>query len=155
MLSFLLAAVASIAPVPADHPHTFLASVVGVPLKPGESIDSFLFKTWGVQFRAVCHIPPGWRIRAGGAATPDGVLEGEGSQGATWLNREGLGDLRGLVLIKLAAPVQYADKQLPDGVIPATFKGSARVQTADAERTVGLTAWNVQLKQATRCPACR
>jgi hypothetical protein len=135
--------------VPTDHPRTYLVSIVGVPLKPGESIESFSISTWGVEFRAVCKIPGGWRIKAGNSATPDGVLEGEGSQGATWFNRGSPRELQRVALATLHAPVQRSDvRNGPD----ATFKGTATVSTDNGERKVRLTYRNVQLTPARHCP---
>ena len=136
-----------------DHPKTYLLSITGVALKPGESIDRFSIKTWGVTFRAVCHIPDGWRIKSGNFTTPDGVLEGQGSNGVTWLNEEGMRELDALVLVTLYAPVQRRDIKTAggSGLIPATFKGNAIVQTDDAERRVPLTSANIRLAPASRC----
>jgi hypothetical protein len=134
---------------PGDHPRTYLVSVVGVPLKAGESIASFSITTWGVEFNAICKIPSGWRIKAGSSATPDGVLEGEGSQGATWFNQSSPRELRGLDLATLYAPVQRTDvRNGPD----ATFKGTATVSTDNGERKARLTYRNVQLTPARHCP---
>jgi hypothetical protein len=134
--------------VPTDHPQTYLVSVVRVPLKAGESIESFSIATWGVEFRAICKIPGGWRIKAGSSATPDGVLEGEG-EGATWFNRGSPRELRGFALATLYAPVQRSDvRNGPD----ATFKGTATVSTNNGERKARLTYRNVQLTPARHCP---
>lgn len=134
---------------PSDHPRTYLASVVEIPLKAGESMESFSISTWGVEFKAICKIPGGWRIKAGNSATPDGVLEGEGSQGATWFNRSSPSELRYLALITLYAPVQRSD--VPNGP-DAIFKGTATVSTDSGERTARLTYRNVKLTPASRCP---
>jgi hypothetical protein len=132
-----------------DHPRTYLASVVEVPLEAGESMESFSISTWGVEFKAICKIPGGWRIKAGNSATPDGVLEGEGSQGATWFNRRSPSELRHLALITLYAPVQRSDvRNGPD----ATFKGTATFSTDSGERNAPLTYRNVKLTPASRCP---
>jgi len=141
------------APAPVDHPHTFLASLVDVPLKRGELIESFSIDTWGVEFKAVCHIPGGWRIRAGSAATPNGVLEGDGSQGATWFNRSSPRELRGLVLLTLVGPVQRHDIRDPPGAEPATFNGHATLSTDAGDRKVRLGYRNVRLVAARRCPS--
>src|SRR4051794_35617938 len=100
-----LIAAASVAAAPVDHPKTYLASL-RIPLRQGRSVESFSIRTWGVRFKAVCHIPYGWRIKAGNGASPDGDLEGEGSQGITWLNRRAVaaGELKNLVLLTLLGP---------------------------------------------------
>jgi hypothetical protein len=142
------------APTPVDHPQTYLASITGIPLKPDEAIVAFSISTWGVTFNAVCHIPDGWTIKAGGSATPEGVLEGEASLGVTWLRQASPKQLHELVLITLYEPVQRRDVGKVGGpvYIPATFKGKARLWADDAERKVRLSYANVQLNPANRCP---
>jgi hypothetical protein len=139
--------------IPKDHPRTYLASVVELPLRKGESVESFSFSTWGVKFMAICRIPGGWRIKAGSSATPDGELAGEGSQGATWFNQRNPAELRNLVLLRLYGPVQR--KALRDSrgneTLPATFKGSAVISTEAGERKVSLTYKNILLTPARRC----
>ncbi len=134
-----------------NQPKTYLASVV-IELGSAESISEFAFDTWGIQYEAVCHIPSGWRIQVGSSATLKGVLKGEGSHGATWLDKEGLQSLRSLVLVTIYAPIQQQDDRGSGGkvVIPATFKGHAIV--SDGERRVALSDKNVRLTPATRCP---
>ena len=112
-------------------------------------MESLSIATWGVEFRSVCKIPGGWRIKAGNSATPDGGLEGEGSQGATWFNRQSPSELRNFVLIALYDAVQrYAVRNGPD----ATFKGYATINTKDGERKAALTYKNVRLTPSRRCP---
>jgi len=108
-----------------------------------------------VTFDAVCHIPPGWTIKAGGSATPEGVLEGEASLGTTWLSAKSSPELKDFVLVTLYDPVQPRDKPTKDGVVPATFKGHAHIENEDddAGKRARLTAANVSLKPASRCPA--
>lgn len=132
-----------------DHPRTFLASLVGVPLKSGESFKAFSIATWGVTFKSVCKFPSGWRIKAGRSASPNGTLEGEGSQGVTWLNQRSPSDLKQFVLIELFNDVQKAD--ISNGA-DATFKGQATIWTDDGERIAPLTYENVELTPASRCP---
>jgi hypothetical protein len=138
---------------PMDRPHTYLASVVGIPRKPNEQVESFSFSTWGVRFQAVCRIPSGWRINAGSSATPNGVLEGNGSQGATWFSRGSPRALRGLVLLTLSGPIQPRDIRFGNGVVPATFNGRATLSTDAGERKVALTYRNLRLVPARRCPS--
>jgi hypothetical protein len=147
-------ALAAASSAPADHPKTFLASIEGIPLGPNESMDEFQVETWGVEFKAVCHIPGGWWIEAGGSATPEGSLKGRGSLGATWLNRKSLSELRNLVLLTLYAPVQREDirDRTGDAIIPATFKGRASVYGPKG-RVIPLTYANVRLVPAQRCPS--
>lgn len=133
---------------PADQPRSYLLSIGWIPIKPMESVEEFSIKTWGVEFRAVCSIPGGWRIKAGNSATPDGELDGEGSQGATWFNESSPKELRAFVLVTLYAPVQKHDS----GLIPATFKGTVTVSTDNAEVRRVLSYRNITLTPARRCP---
>ena len=155
-LLFLLA-LAATGPPPVDHPKTYLASITRIPLKPGERIEGFSISTWGVTFTAVCQIPPGWTIKAGGSATPEGVLEGEASLGTTQLSEASPKPLHDLVLITLYGPVQRRDigKEGGSFYLPATFKGHALLSGADVERRVRLSYANVRLTPASRCPSAR
>ena len=137
------------ASVGGDHPRTYLASVV-IQLSPNETLSEFEFATWGIQFDAVCHIPSGWFVRAGSDATLRGVLKGEGSHGATWLNKETLRNLQGLVLVTMWTPVQQEDKP---PAFPATFKGHAVIDDGKERRS--LSHLNVKLTPATACPSQR
>ena len=150
-------ALSAIAAAPVDHPKTYLASITSIPLKPNERIEGFSISTWGVTFNAVCHIPSGWTIKAGGSATPDGVLEGEASLGTTWLSEASPMPLHDLVLITLYEPVQRRDVGKEGGpvYIPATFKGHALLSGDDAQRRVRLGYANVRLSPANRCPVVK
>lgn len=146
----LLLALASATPPSAiERPRTYLASVVGFPLKSGESLELFSIATWGVEFAAVCKIPAGWRIEAGSSATPDGILKGSGSLGATWFNRSSPPELRNFALVTLYGPVQRQD--IRSGA-DATFKGYAVISTDDGDKKVALDYRNVRLTPARRCP---
>jgi hypothetical protein len=151
MLPLLLPALLFAAPVARDHPVTYLASV-SIPLGPDERISAFAFETWGVTFKTVCHIPSGWRIKAGSSATPDGTLEGEGSHGATWIGGEQMRSLDSLVLIELVAPIRHDDIRDGTGVVPATFAGKAMIETPDDQREVKIGTDNIKLSRARRCP---
>ncbi|MBX9795900.1 hypothetical protein [Sphingomonas sp.] len=137
----------------ADHPRTYLLSVVGLPVKDTQSVSAFSFDTWGVEFNSICHIPGGWRIKAGSSATPNGELAGEGSQGATWFNQRNPMELRSFVLVTLYAPVQRTDAMSASGSgTPATFKGIATVETDEGEKHIPLTYRNITLTPALACP---
>jgi hypothetical protein len=137
---------------PADYSRTYLLSIGRVPLKDAESIKAFSIKTWGVEFRSICSIPGGWRIKAGSSATPNGELEGEGSQGATWFNTASPRELRDFVLVALDGPMQRANIGSPNNGIPATFQGTATISTDDADLRRTLSYRNVTLTPARRCP---
>ncbi|HEY1928305.1 MAG TPA: hypothetical protein VGG92_12640 [Caulobacteraceae bacterium] len=136
-----------------EHPKTYLLSVVSIPLKPADKIRAFSIATWGVRFKAVCHIPYGWTIKAGSGAEPGGVLEGSGSNGITWFDKPNPRDLQSFVLVTLSGPVQPNDVRFADGrgVRPATFKGHARVWNNDAERNVPMNDANIRLVSAKGC----
>lgn len=137
-----------------EHPHTYLLSVIGLPVKATGSVKAFSFDTWGVEFNSVCRVPGGWRIKAGSSATQDGELVGEGSQGATWFNRRNPKDLHAFVLVTLYAPVQRTDVKTASGsgLIPATFKGFANIETDDGDKRIPLTFRNITLTPASGCP---
>ena len=141
-------------PVLADPPQTYLVSIVDVPLRPRESVEGFALSTWGATFNAVCRIPAGWTVTAGGGLTPKGVLEGEGSHGAAWLREASPAALKEFALVTLAGPVQREAVRSADGSgeVPATFAGTATISTSDGDRQVPLTATNVRLTSADRCP---
>lgn len=149
----LLALLLAGAVPPADHPRHYLLSVAGLPLKAKDRVESFAFDTWGVQFDTVCHIPPGWRITAGGSAAPDGILKGEGSHGVTWLTGPNPPELRDVVLVTLYDRVQPHDVKSGTGVVPATFKGTVTTWDYARERKLRLTSANIRLRPATRCQA--
>lgn len=138
-------------PARADQERTFLLSIAGIELAGNEYVDGFAIDTWGVEVLAVCRLPPGWEIRAGKQASPDGVIAGEASHGVTFLNRGRLGELRGLALVRLQAPVVRSRQ----GNMPPTFSGRARIGRYGTDvrgREQVLTAANVGLAPATRCP---
>jgi hypothetical protein len=126
---------------------------VGIPLNRDEALEAFTFETWGVRFRAVCHIPPGWTIKAGGSLSPEGTFEGKGSQGITWYRHATPEDFVALVIVDLYGPVRLHDLHQHDRVIPAMFKGYATVSTDDGDRKIPLNAGNIRLSAARRCPS--
>ena len=146
-------ALLTISAAPVDHPRTYLLSIGRIPLKQTESLEAFSVKTWGVEFRSVCSIPGGWRIKAGSSATQNGELEGEGSQGATWFNNGSPKELQNFVLVTLYAPVQRADIGSPGNGVPATFKGTATINTDDGDGQRALSYRNITLIPARRCPS--
>lgn len=137
---------------PADHPRSYLLSIGRIPVRDTESIEAFSIKTWGVLFKSVCSIPVGWRIKSGSSLTPNGEIEGEGSQGVTWFNKTSPKELKSFILVTLYGPVQQENIGSPDNGIPATFKGTATINTDDGEVQRSLTYKNVMLTPARRCP---
>lgn len=137
-----------------DEPNSYLVSITDVPSEAGDSIESFTLSTWGVRFSRVCHIPAGWTIKAGGSLTPQGILEGEGSLGVSWLPGTSPPELREFALVTVYGPVQPDALNSADGSggVPATFAGTATISTDDGEKQVSLTADNVRLTPADQCP---
>jgi hypothetical protein len=110
-------ALAAIAPAARDLPTTYLASISGVPLRADEGIDKFEIETWGVDFKAVCHIPFDWEITAGSFG-PGGRLSGIAGHGASWLRSRDVKKLHALVLVRLVAPV----RKMRFGTGPVSFR---------------------------------
>ncbi|MBU3076411.1 hypothetical protein [Sphingomonas quercus] len=137
------------AAAPVKYPRTFLASVVDLPLQKGESVAGFTFSMWNVEVWAVCRLPTGWKIKAGGDTSPDRELSGEGSQTSNWLTQKNPPQLANLVLVRLRGPVERAETRKG----PATFKGIAVISTGDGERRAALGYRNISLKPATGCPS--
>lgn len=54
-----------------------LLSVDGVHLKGAEGIVAFEINTWGVEFLAVCRMPPSWALKSEKYANPEGQLSGK------------------------------------------------------------------------------
>ena len=158
--ALLLAAMVAAKTPPVDHYQTYLASITGIRLGANEFVDEFSVDTWGVIHRAVCHFPPGWFITAGSSADPTGLIKGQASLGVTYLNRNRLSELNGLMLVTLDGPVQRKDFG-HDGTavfVPATFKGYARIGrygTDERRRKIRLTYRNIRLVPADRCPPLR
>lgn len=151
MKVLLPVALLTVGAAPVDHPQSFLLSIERIPLRDTESIEAFAIQTWGVRFRSICRIPSGWRLKAGSSLTPNGVIEGEGSQGITWFNHGSPEELRALVLVTLYAPVQRTDIGSPDNGIPATFKGTATISTDHGDVKRALSYRNITLMPARRC----
>ena len=74
MMSLLLVALSAVAQSPSERPRTFLLSVDHLFVGADETVTELEIQTWGVSFRAICHLPHGWRVEAGGNATPEGNL---------------------------------------------------------------------------------
>lgn len=150
----LLASIASLvagSTASAERPHSYLVSIEGIALAENEFVDRFTIDTWGVEILAVCRLPPGWEIRAGKQASPDGVLAGEASHGVTFLNRADVGALRRLALVRIDGAVTWTGH----GNMPPTFAGRAsigRYGPDESRREMTLTRANIRLATAARCP---
>jgi len=153
MMRLVPLALLMVSGAPADHPHSYLLSIRRIPLRDRERIQEFSIQTWDVEFKAVCRIPAGWRIKAGGSATPNGELNGIGSQGATWFYHGSPKELQSFVLVTLYGPVQRAAIGTPDNGVPATFRGTATISTDNGEVKRALNYRNITLTSASRCPS--
>lgn len=152
MKALIPLALLTIGAAPADHPRNYLLSIGQIPLGDMESIEAFSINTWGVEFKSICRIPGGWQIKAGSSATPNGELEGEGSQGATWFNQSSPKELQAFVLVTLYAPVQPEDIGSAENGVPETFKGTATISTDDGDVQRPLSYKNITLTPAPSCP---
>jgi hypothetical protein len=150
-LAFLGLAMFGLVSSPA-YGKTYILSLRELPLEADESIESFSLKTWGVEFKAVCHIPSDWELTAGRTG-PLGKLEGQAGHGASQLGHNRLRELRGLAIVELSGPVQTGQQ----GTVPATFAGEAKIHSGRAAtaRTMQLSSTNVQLTPSGACPAVR
>jgi len=155
----LLALVAALAPAssardPEDR--LWLLSIGGITLGPAEYVDAFTIETWAVRIRAVCRIPHGWTIRAGGRASPDGVIAGEASHGVTFLADSRLAQLKRLVLVRIPAGAEMRDRLSEDRYQPLLFDGRAEIGTygndESRRRTARIGRSNMRLTPAQRCP---
>lgn len=152
MKALLSLALLTIGAAPVDRPRSYLLSIGRISLKDTESIEAFAIETWGVHFKSVCRIPNGWRIKAGSSATSGGIIEGNGSQGATWFKNGSPKELRSFILVTLYAPVQRADIGRSANGVPATFKGAATIATDEGDIKRPLSYRNITLAPAHRCP---
>jgi len=147
-----LAAACASAPAAAadDRGRTYLLSIAHIPFRANERAVGFTIASWGVDYRALCHIPFGWQFRAGGDATPAGRLEGEGKQGVTFLGD--LAELRSIALVRLRERPRWKDRPIEGGIIPATFVGTLDLSSG---RKVRLGPGSVRLAPASACPPPR
>ena len=140
MFALLPLALITFASAPSIRPQAYLVSIVDVPLEAHDSIRGFSFSTEGVSFHAICTFPEGWKIRAGSDIRGDGVLEGEGSNGVTWLPQRNPPELENIALV--AMNTAFAAN---------SFGGSAMIAGIDGDREIALTSSNVRLTPASAC----
>jgi len=140
-------------PASADQERTYLLSLADIGIGRAERVSEFSFDTWGVEFIAVCQIPRGWRIEAGGGPAFEGVLNGRRSPGATW-SQSASGSLRNVALISMLAGIRRDPVRDGGGNIvqPVTFKGHAKASGYQGDRIIELTDANVRLTPARGCP---
>lgn len=61
----------------AAAPRRVLLTVDGLNLPAGQTIRAFHIQTWGVEFLAVCRLPPSWRLSSEKFEDPEGRLDGK------------------------------------------------------------------------------
>lgn len=141
---------------PPDAPRRYLLSLA-IELRPGERIESFSIDTWGIDVLAICHVPAGWMMTGGRSAAPDGAIEGEGTHGVTWIGRDQLDRLQGLVLVERQGPVTWRAAPFDppgSGELPPSFAGHAEIVGGDGRR-VALGEAAIRLTPAEQCPPPR
>lgn len=130
-----------------------LLSVEGLNIPAGQSIRRFRIDTWGVEFLAVCHVPPSWELKSEKFEDPEGYLSGRAGVHGEPMRR--LGEMY-LVDVYSYQPLRKGD---PKGEHhPASFSGWVEIGTerpfAEGKRhRRTLTAANFRLKDAQLCPA--
>ncbi|PVM91455.1 hypothetical protein [Caulobacter endophyticus] len=81
-------------------PTVFLLSIQGIALGANDYVDAFGLKLSGAKVAKVCRVPAGWSVTP---ARSRGGLDGQASVGAAFLDRDHIGDLRGLALVEIVA----------------------------------------------------
>jgi hypothetical protein len=126
-----------------------LLSVEALAIPADRSLTAFKIDTWGVEFLAVCRVPPSWEIKAEKYEDPEGLLSGRADN-----HGERLTKLRDLFLVDV-----YDYQPLPRGnpksdYHPASFAGWIEMAAHPAERgkRTTLRAANFRLIKAARCP---
>jgi hypothetical protein len=129
-----------------------LLSVDELPLPTSESIRAFHIETWGVEFLAVCHLPPSWELKSAKYEDPAGSLDGNAD-----IHGEPLKRLSDMYLLDVY-DYQAQPRGDPNGEYhPPSFAGwiefGASVPFGDQARTrLSLTADNFRLRDAKACP---
>ncbi len=129
-----------------------LVSVENLKLPADETIRAFHIETWGVEFVAVCHMPPSWELKSEKFEDPEGSLGGKADAHGEPLKR-----LTDFYLVDV-----YDYQPLPKGdpkgeYHPPSFTGWVEVGTAEpfdgaARRKRALTANNFRLRASQNCP---
>lgn len=152
-LLWAVAILAMPAQADADRSRTYLASITGVSVGPDELVERFRIDTWAVDILAVCHIPPGWLLRAGRSATPAGLIEGEATHGVTRLNATQFSRLSDLALVRVDGPLRGGTRRTGPGSVLATFLGQVEISDSRGHsRQLQLRLENIRLTPAGGCP---
>ncbi len=129
-----------------------LLSVDGLNLPAMESIRAFHLDTWGVEFLAVCRVPPSWELKSEKFEDPAGYFEGRSEAHGEPFRR--MSDMY-LVDVYDYQPLPKGD---PRGEYhPASFAGWVTVGLAQqfgggARHKRVLKASNFRLRDASHCP---
>jgi hypothetical protein len=132
-----------------------LLSLTPPPLKSDEYIEAFEIQTQGVDIFSVCHVPYGWKARAGIVDKFTGELSGEAGLGASFVSpsSKNMNELNDMFLIRITT---FTTRW--DGYVPPTFRAKAtigRYGENSKERVVRLNVSNLPRKVADRCPPPR
>lgn len=129
-----------------------LISISGLNLAEDEYIAAIDIRTWGVFVRAVCSIPPGWKITAGKEIDPGGEVSGSASGFVANLNRKQLAELENMFLIADPDPAYRP----PSTAIPM-FNGAISIgsykKPEAGEHDKKLEVGNFILTPAKGCPS--
>jgi hypothetical protein len=129
-----------------------LVSVEGVSVPKGSSIFGYRIATWGVEFLAICRVPPSWELKSEKFEDPEGYLSGRADAHAVRLRA-----LTRFYLVDVVEPQPFATGE-PETEHPASFSGwievGSRARFGDWRGwRVKLSARNFHLEDVQRCPA--
>jgi hypothetical protein len=129
-----------------------LLSIQGVGVRAGQSIFRYRIETWGVEFLAVCRVPPQWELKSEKFEDSEGYLSGEADTH--------IAATRALPDMYLVDVYDYQPVSVQDGNVqhPASFSGWVQVGSREQfggwhGRRIPLNARNFRLRDASRCPA--
>ena len=127
-------------------------SVDGLDLPSTQTIRAFHIETWGVEFVAVCHLPPSWQLKSEKFEDSEGWLDGHADTGG-----ESLKELSDMYLVDV-----YDYQPLPKGNLkgdyhPPSFAGwveVGRVEPFDGGTRLkrNLKAGQFRMRDAENCP---
>jgi hypothetical protein len=124
-----------------------LLSVEGVSIPARSAIFRYRIDTFGVEFLAVCSLPPSWEIQSEKFENPEGYLSGRAD-----IHGVPLGALKEMYLVDV-----YSYRAVASKDHPASFSGWVDVGTRERfgdwhGKRVPLRASNFRFKDAQRCP---
>lgn len=129
-----------------------LLTVDGLNIPTNQTIRAFHIETWGVEFLAICHLPPSWELKSEKFEDPEGWLDGKaGTHG------EDMKKLSNMYLMDVY-DYQAQPRGDPKGDYhPPSFAGwveLGRVEPFDGgtRRKRTLKADQFRMQDAKRCP---